>query len=227
MSDVTIQCLSCGNEITVSDVVNIENLKCRACGGDFLRSNAQAQPTGPTPEEKRRSLMKTRIPEPVRPQQASEAPPANHINRVAWEKLNDPAGQAEVQKQSAKMYSSLTWKAWAIFIGVGAIAGTCRYSGLIPASVLRQAILYEALTVLILHIFIVLKAFKDSILQGVLCVLLPPYSLYYLFSASDDFYLRAFIAGLLIGIGQDAGVIFHEWSIGIIDSVNGWIASGG
>ena len=149
------------------------------------------------------------------------------VSRLAWEKLNNPEGQKEVQRQSQKMYSGLTWKAWLLFIVIGAIAGTLRYSGLIPTSILQQAVLYEALTVLVFHIFIVLKAFQDSVFQGVLCVLLPPYSIYYLFSAADDFYLRAVVAGLLIGLGQDSGILFHEWSMSAVVTVNEWIASGG
>jgi hypothetical protein len=125
------------------------------------------------------------------------------------------------------MYSALTWKAWLAFFVIAIIAGTLRYSGLIPDHILEKAVIYEALTLAVLHIVIVLKAFQDSVFQGILCILLPPYAVYYLFSASDDFYLRAFIAGLLVGIGQDAGLIFHEWSVVGIDKVNDWIASGG
>ena len=40
-------------------MVDIDKLKCRSCGGDFLRTSPDAAPTGPTAEEKRRSLMKS------------------------------------------------------------------------------------------------------------------------------------------------------------------------
>ncbi len=231
MADVDIQCLSCGNQITVSDVVNVEKLKCHACGGDFLRSNAPAPAAGPTQEEKRRSLMRKSaesIPTAAAPQQGKAQQPAEpEVNRLAWDKLNNPEAQAEVQKQSQKMYSALTWKAWVCFIVTAAIAGTLRYSGLVPAGILEKAVFYEAILVAAFHVIIVLKAFQDSVFQGILCILLPPYAIYYLFSASDDFYLRAFIAGLLVGVGQDAAVVFHEWSVVGIDAVNKWISSGG
>lgn len=234
MPDVDIQCMSCGNQISVSDVVNVDKLKCRSCGGDFLRTNADAAPAGPSPEEKRKSMMKSLHKEDAKQKLAlsknksgKEQPEEENASRLAWEKLNNPEGQAEVQRQSQKMYSGLTWKAWLLFIIIGIIAGTLRYSGLIPSSVIQQAAIYEALTVLVLHIFIVLKAFQDSVFQGVLCVLLPPYSIYYLFSASDDFYLRALVGGLLVGLGQDSGILFHEWSMSAVVTVNEWIASGG
>ena len=234
MADVDIQCMSCGGEITVSDVVNVDKLKCRSCGGDFLRTNTDAAPTGPSPEEKRRSLMKSLKKKDAKQKLAiaKNAPAGKNadevdVSRLAWEKLNDTEGQAEVQRQSHRMYSGLTWKAWLVFIVIGGIAGGLRYSGLVPPSILAQAVIYEVLVVVVLHIFVVLKAFQDSVFQGVLCVLLPPYSIYYLFSAADTFFLRAVVAGLLIGIGQDSGTLFHGWSITAIDSVNAWISSGG
>jgi len=231
MADVDIQCLSCGNQITVSDVVDIAKLKCRACGGEFLRSNGEALTSNPVADEKRRSLMRKSGPAPAvnvaAAQEASPESPKAEINRLAWEKLNNPAGQAEVQRQSKRMYSALTWKAWVVFFVVAIIAAVLRYSGLVPKSILEQAAIYEAVAVFVMYLIISLKAFQDSVFQGILCVLLPPYSLYYLFSASDDFYLRAVMAGVLIGVGQDAGLLFHEWSLTGIEAVNRWIASGG
>lgn len=220
--------MSCGNEISVSDVVDVSKLKCRGCGGEFLRLNAPDASDTAASEPKKRNLLKTKQPEQSEPQPEQQAEtPAQPHRRLLWEKINNPKGQAQVAKESKRMYSSLTWKAWLVFIVVAAICGTLRYGGIVPPEILQEAVLYEALTLLVLHIVITLKAFQDSIFQGVLCVLIPPYSIYYLFSASDDFMLRAIIAGLLIGIGQDAGIIYHEWSISIIDIVNKWIASGG
>jgi hypothetical protein len=149
------------------------------------------------------------------------------VNRLAWDKLNNPEAQAEVQRQSSKVYSALTWKAWVVFIVTAVIAGGLRYSGLVPSTILEQAAIYEAITMMVFYVVIVLKAFQDSVFQGILCVLLPPYAFYYLFSASDDFYLRAVMAGIMIGIVHDAGILFHKWSIFAIDAVNKWIASGG
>lgn len=228
MADVDIQCLSCGNQITISDVVDVSKLKCRSCGGDFMRSNAPAATdTGPSQEEKRRSLMRKSAAEPEAATVEAEPTAEGEANRLAWDKLNNPDAQKEVQKASRKMYSALTWKAWVCFFVTAVIAGGLRYSGVIPSAILEQAIIYQAITVIVLHIVVVLKAFQDSVFQGILCVLLPPYALYYLFSASDDFYLRALIAGILVGVGQDAGIVFHEWSVVGIDAVNDWISSGG
>lgn len=227
MPDIDIQCLSCGNEISVSDIVDISKLKCRACGGEFLRSDGAAAPIGPSPEQKRRSLMKkVQRTEPREPAPKQEQP-KDETHNLAWEKLNNPEGQKEVQKESSKLYSALTWKAWVLFLVIAAISGGLRYSGIIPSYILAQAVLYEALIVVVIQVFILLKAFQDSVFQGVMCVLLPPYAFYYLFAESDDFNLRAVTAGLLVGLGQDAGLIFFEWSQTIIQSVNDWIASGG
>ncbi len=84
MPDVDIQCLSCGNAITVSDVVDVDKLKCRACGGDFLRANGDAAPAGPSPEQKRRSLMKKiQVVAPKNPAAAKKEPEEGSHN-LAW-----------------------------------------------------------------------------------------------------------------------------------------------
>lgn len=228
MPDIIIQCTSCSNEITVSDVVDISKLKCRGCGGSFLRANSPDKGSDPNASEKKRPLIKAKTTTGAEAQpEPQEAAPTEPHKRLIWEKLNNTKGQKEVAKESRKMYSSLTWKAWLVFVIVASVCGFLRYGGVIPDATIREAAIYQALTLLVFHIVITLKAFQDSVFQGVLCILIPPYSIYYLFSASDDFMLRATIAGLLVGIGQDAGILFHEWSINVIDTVNEWIASGG
>jgi len=77
------------------------------------------------------------------------------------------------------------------------------------------------------HILVILKAFKDSVFQGVLCAIIPFYSLYYLFAVSDDFYMRAVIAGVLILVGQDGAEYFKVLFGGWFKTVGDWIQSGG
>jgi len=42
-----------------------------------------------------------------------------------------------------------------------------------------------------LYVVILLRAMKDQVFHGILCLVLPPYALYYLFAVSDEFLLRA------------------------------------
>jgi hypothetical protein len=64
-------------------------------------------------------------------------------------------------------------------------------------------------------------------LQGILCLFIPGYSFYYLFGVTDEFYLRAIVAGLLVGIGQDAAIQLKEHAGHITGAVNDFISGGG
>jgi hypothetical protein len=70
-------------------------------------------------------------------------------------------------------------------------------------------------------------AFSDTVFQGILCLLVPFYSYYYLFFISDAFMVRAVAGGLLVGIAQDSMFVFQREAIRIITTVNDWIAAGG
>jgi len=72
-----------------------------------------------------------------------------------------------------------------------------------------------------------LRAFEDSVLQGAMCVLLPPYAFYYLFAFCDLFVLRGLYLGVLAGVGLDTFVVVRELAIAVNRSVTTWIMSGG
>ena len=78
-----------------------------------------------------------------------------------------------------------------------------------------------------LQILIVLKAFQDSVLQGILCLLIPGYSFVYLFFMSDDFYARAVLGGLLIGMAKDSYLFYEQYALTLYNAINAWLASGG
>ena len=74
---------------------------------------------------------------------------------------------------------------------------------------------------------LVIKAMSDSMMQGILCLFIPGYSFYYLFLVTDEFYLRAIVAALLVGIGQDAAIELQAHAADIAKSINHFMASGG
>jgi hypothetical protein len=76
-------------------------------------------------------------------------------------------------------------------------------------------------------VLIILKAFEDQVFQGILCLLVPLYSLYYAFGVMDSLYVRALIAAVLIGIGQDAAEVSQLKAFDAIEFVRRWIAKGG
>ena len=105
--------------------------------------------------------------------------------------------------------------------------GYLRYGGGLPPEYLALAAEYSWIVFMAFHIIVVLKAMTDGMMQGILCLLVPGYSLFYIFAVSDDFYLRAVFGGLLIGIGQDSAIKINMYASQLADVAHGFIAEGG
>jgi len=119
------------------------------------------------------------------------------------------------------------WGSWLVFLAVGGIMGALRYGNFLPADYLSMLRDYGPWVILGVYVCLILFAFKDTVYQGVLALLIPLYPFYYLFMISDAFYIRALVAGLLVGLGQDSAVFLQAHLTDIVDTVRGWIASGG
>ena len=117
--------------------------------------------------------------------------------------------------------------AWLLFLALGGALGFLRYSKYLQPQHLEMIVKYGPYAVILLHIAVTLTAFQDTVFQGILCILIPFYSLYYLFLVTDAFYLRAAGAGLLVGVGVDSAIFFQLHAQELIAKGNAWIASGG
>ena len=117
--------------------------------------------------------------------------------------------------------------AWIVFLLIGGAMGCLRYSHCLPPEQFALFAKYGWMVVVAMHVTVVLMAFSDTVFQGILCLVIPFYSLYYILFISDAFLVRAIMAGLLVGVGQDALVVFQREAVRIIDTVNHWISAGG
>lgn len=120
-----------------------------------------------------------------------------------------------------------SWVSWLVFVVFGGIMGFLRYGKVLPGAYLSMLKTYGPWVVLGVYVCLVLFAFKDTVYQGILCVLVPLYAFYYLFMLSDAFLVRALVAGLLVGVGQDSAIFYQDHLTQIVDAVRRWIASGG
>lgn len=116
---------------------------------------------------------------------------------------------------------------WLVFLIFGGLMWGLRYGGLIEGHNLALLIKYGPYAVLVLHVVLVLMAMQDAIFQGILCLLIPLYSFYWLFAVSDAFLLRAAVAGLFVGIGLDSAAFYQTVLTDVSNSVRAWIESGG
>lgn len=116
---------------------------------------------------------------------------------------------------------------WLLFLVVGAGMGVVRYTSLVDPTYAGWLVQYGPYALIAIHIILVIRAFGDTVYQGVLCVIIPFYSFYWLFFVSDAFYTRALVGGLLVGIGQDSVVFYQKHITDIVNKTDEWIQKGG
>jgi hypothetical protein len=230
MSDIVLTCPACRKTRTISEFSDQTAQTCRHCGAAIAPTTQQA--TAHAAENARPGLKVARrrtqsnagtpssagapavtpLPAPV---EADEGP------APASGKIAGPALRKE------RRLVSHAWIAMALFLVIGGAMWRLRYHNLLPPKYLAYSAEYAWIVVIGMHAAIVLRAMTESFFQGILCLLVPGYSLYYLFAVTDAFYTRAIVAGLLIGIGQDAALRINEHATRITSVVQTWIAHGG
>jgi hypothetical protein len=208
MPDVSIECPSCGKTITVSEFVDLSQLVCRSCGGRFTVEPEEDQEGGGNASDAEESGLLQ-----GQPAAAFTPPPAPVVARV----------KTQPRRRFRWTYQL---KCWAVFAGVGILAFLLRYGGILGSDALGLLIEYGPLVVLVLWLYVTFCAFRDSIMAGVLCLLVPFYALYYAFWSLEDYMFRAVYAGVLVGLGFDALIIMRDIAVRILPSIDEFLNRG-
>ena len=116
---------------------------------------------------------------------------------------------------------------WGIFLALGGLMGALRYTNILPSEYLKMMKDYGPYVMAGIYLILILDAFKTGAFTGILALLIPFYPFYYLFMVSDNFYLRAVIAGICVGIGEDSLYFYQAHFSAIFDDIQRWLNSGG
>lgn len=122
-----------------------------------------------------------------------------------------------------------------VFLFIGGIMGYLRYaaelgwpgSDRLPVEQITNVMQYAWIAILVLNFIVVFRAMSDNMFQGLLCLLIPGWSVIYLLFISDNFYLRAFFFGCLVGVGQDGGMQLYGYAADFMQGISEFINSGG
>lgn len=131
--------------------------------------------------------------------------------------------------------TSHTLLAFLLFAVIGAATGYLRYgsemklpgSEHLPVALIMDLMQYAWGGILLLNLVVVLKAMTDNMFQGILCLLIPGWSIVYLLFISDNFYLRAIFFGCMVGIGQDGSAQLYEIAASAMNAISNFINTGG
>lgn len=217
MADIEIKCSACDRTVTVSEFADPDSLYCRSCG-----EKLQKPASTPAAAKKKHTVHKPEIryePSLLPPQEADRGQTSEWL-------FHQRARKKKEADKPRKIFVGPAVLSWALFAVLAAIMTTVRYRNVLPSEYLEYLRTYGPVAIGAFHILATLKAFKDSVFHGVLCVVFPPYSLYYVFLISDDFYMRAVYGGLLTGTGYDTFLILKTFVIWAYWTVKHWIEYG-
>lgn len=221
MADVEVLCEQCGSPVILSEYAAMDTISCRGCGAPL-----RARPSSPTDSVAERLRLKQTEPPPDAEEGGdATAQPGEESEESTW-RFDRYIEQSRGTIKTEAKQTGVIWS-WVCFLVLAAAMASIRFLNILPPVYVDMMKVYGPYVAAILHIIVLLMAFKDTIFQGILCLLIPGYSVFYLFLVSDNFWARALIGGLLVGIGFDSAVFYQGVAADVYRSVTDYIASGG
>lgn len=227
MSDIIVTCEQCGNNITISEFVTAETITCMKCKGQVPIPARQPDPVAVE------SKLKLVVINPPEPPPRPITPPPGKLTRkmakaAAKKDVKRYLPQGSKRRVRSRKVSTFEVKVlpWLVFFVLLMAFGWLRHvPGALAPDILPMFIQGGVWAILLMHIAVVLLAFGDDVFSGVLCFIIPGYTIYYLFTQADQILLRGLVAALLIVFGMDfvvsAGIFWNEVSY----TISQWIAT--
>ena len=228
MADIILTCQSCGGTITISEFVSAEFITCKKC---------QAQVPVPVRETSAPVSQKLMFPR-EKPPPPPPPPPAKagKKNKEDREPVSSPSmgytvrqylPKPKKRKQSRRVtVFEAKVLPFLLFVVLTAILSWLRFwPGAMGASDLASLTRVGVWAVLLMHLSVTCLAFGDEAFYGILCLIIPGYSLYYLFIQAEQLILRAVMASLMITFGWDTLIALQEVWHEVYVTISIWIAT--
>lgn len=212
MADILLRCEKCGNEFAVSEFVSAEFVICAKCKG-------QVKVPPRTPEQPLAARLRFATPkEETPPPPASETlPPADPRRKL----LSRQFRRRRIRRTPGRGH--MFWP-WVLFVALVIFLGILRfYPGLIPAAQVDWLVKAGITGIMFCHAVVIAYAFMEDAFHGVLCAIVPGYSLYYVFFEMDQFYMRAVVAALLVVFGLDTADAIRRVALESYDGITRWM----
>ncbi len=217
MADITITCGNCGNRITVSEYVEADTLTCMKC--------RQAVPIPKrTPEPTSSPQLKLAQPTPAPHDTPSTAAPGKAGLSLAEEVRQNTPAMKRLRRTRRRAGFGPAVAAYVVFVVLAAAFLYLRFSPGAVTPAQRELLITGAIAALgFLHVSVIAYAFADEAFHGVMCAIIPGYSLYYLFTNADQFLIRAVVAALLVAFGLDTAQAIRRFSMDVYVDISSWI----
>lgn len=194
MADITLICAACGKNFKVSEYAE-ESVTCPQCGQPVGRNVASAE----APPRLHLASMAGRA-SLVSPGITPDLPPA-----VPFAAPVSPSrSRLETRRHYGERRLWLLYSfAWVLFfVMLGALL-TWQWLALSDAYLMKLYLDSRWILAALAWLVVLLPAFGDTYLQGLLCLLIPPYAVYYALNRLDHFYLRAIFFAVALNLAAE------------------------
>ena len=228
MADITLVCPGCGTHVSVSEYVDAAT-PCPQCGRSLDKHGAQAPATGgieiAKPDKPRLASMLGR--DSLAQPGHTEQPPPDFDRTTPQPAQRRQRGRNMSSLQLAMHYTF----SWLFFIALLGLFIYWQWKGQGDAQILSSYKAARWWFAAGAWLAIIVAAFQDTWVQGVLCLLIPPYTIYYALNRLDHFYLRAFYFAVLLMLAAEFYFLpkqtvlhiaqdqFSSWTGGVRDTI--------
>lgn len=227
MSDITVTCAKCGNNITISEFVTAETIVCMKCKCQVPIPVRDTSLTSTT------SKLKLTIAKPPEPPPPPVPPPVTKLDRKkakaeAKKNVQKYLPQGSKKRVRARKISTFEVKVlpWIVFFVLLLVFGWMRHvPGALAPDVHALFIQGGVWALLFMHVCVICLAFSDDAFSGILCFIIPGYTVYYLFTQADQILLRGLVAALLIVFGWDFAIAAADLWNEVSYNISTWIAT--
>jgi hypothetical protein len=194
MADVKATCPSCGHVCTISEHVEASHTPCPKCN--------QPVPVPAIQRDSKLSLKKA-----GKKDFLVETPEVTAVNpHVAADAGLGPRGMDRVHISRTRVSYPKALVMWFAFLLVGSILLGMQY-GFEKYPQYDFLITYyiwaRAAVAILSVIVLLLTAFEDNLFQGLFCLLVPPYAVYYVFARADSYFLRGAFLALIVSMSAE------------------------
>ena len=197
MADIVITCASCGHERKISEYASAEESKCPDCGAAVEVPSLSKETT--------LSVCKT---EDLRPQAlaataeelataSDEAPPAPQTEQAGASTLE------EVYKVRGKVKKTRPVLGLLTFVFFAAMLLWLQMLLRADGNVLLMYNWVRGVCGGVIYILVLLVAFEDTLWQGLVGVVFPPYTIYYALVRLDSHVLRGLFLAFVVALGAE------------------------
>lgn len=194
MPDITITCPECGREYRLSEYAKVEGISCLTCGA-ILRKPRYEQGTGGLKLKSLGSIL----PPPVPASGAAVMAAVAIATPVAEAPASHPVPHHDIHHEG-EAHDSPKWLSVVIATLVLAAFAGFQYFAKDLAQYETAYFWARNLLAAGSYLLVVMLAFQDGLGPGALCVVIPPYSLFYASSSIESAWVRGIFFGTVLAM---------------------------